>query len=768
MIRCRLPSLVLATLWSSGVISGPAWGDGPIGFAPASRAAEARAEAHALAVPTPEQARAWLRALTREPHVAGTAADHRTALFVRDRLRSWGWRADLVAYEALLNYPVEGSVSLELLRPTPKTLRVVEEPLVADKDSDHPDAFPAFHGYGISGDVKGQVVYANYGWPEDFDALEKLGIEVKGKIVLVRYGALFRGLKVRNAQKRGARGILIYSDPAEDGYTQGDVYPNGPFRPGSAIQRGSVQSLALRPGDPSTPEGPSVKGARRLPIDPRHGIPLPKAGVEDPCTRATGLAREDFFATIPSLPISYDAARPILEALGGPNVPEGWQGGLPLPYHTGPGPAEVHFAVEMDYKVRPIWDVIATLAGKAEPDRWVMVGNHRDAWAYGAVDPGSGTAATLEMCRALGSAVKDGWEPRRTLVYASWDAEEYDLVGSTEWAEDNLDQLGSRAVMMLNVDTAVSGPVLDVGGVPSLRDLVIDAASGVTDARSGKPLSEVWIARRRGQWAKDHPVDLDEHPWSGAEGRGAVRVAPPFSPELNPLGSGSDYTAFLDHLGIPALDVSFSGRYGVYHSTYDNAFWMEKFGDPEFLTHAMAAKLYTLIAMRAAGADVLPLRFTPLGDALREHVDDLRRRMARKARAADPASGRPAFDFAGLGDLTAAVKRFQGRAAALDRATIALAGRDGVDPGRLARVNDALRVVERAFLLPGGLPGRPWFRHALYAPSPATGYGCWPLPALRQAIQDDDLPALAAAVAALVARLDAAGAVMQDAAAACE
>ena len=259
-----------------------------------------------------------------------------------------------------------------------------------------------------------------------------MGVDVAGRVVLVRYGELFRGLKVRNAQKRGAKGVLIYSDPADDGYGKGDVYPQGPYRPESAIQRGSVQFLSIQPGDPSTPGWPSVKGAKRLPFDKDFGF---LTGPE--WEKATDLKRDDYFATIPSLPISYAAARPILDALGGPNVPHAWQGGLPLAYHVGPGPAEVSFSTLMDYKVRTIWNVIATLPGTVEPDRWVLVGNHRDAWVYGAVDPGSGTAATLEMCHALGAAVKHGWKPRRTIVYASWDAEEYGLVGSTEWAEDH-------------------------------------------------------------------------------------------------------------------------------------------------------------------------------------------------------------------------------------------------------------------------------------------------------------------------------------------
>ncbi len=289
---------------------------------------------------------------------------------------------------------------------------------------------------------------------------------------------------------------------------------------------------------------------------------------------------------------------------------------MPLAYHVGPGPAEVHFQVEMDYKIRPIWNVIATIKGAVEPERWVMIGNHRDAWVYGAVDPGSGTAATLEMCRALGSAVKQGWKPRRTLEYASWDAEEYGLVGSTEWCDEHAEEINEKAVLLLNVDSAVSGPELDVDGVPSLRDLMLEAAGSIHDVRSGRTLRDVWMAKRRAAWANAAPVDLDglwdapngaedpSKPYAGASNGAAGRR---FSPQLNPLGSGSDYTAFLDHLGVPSLDVGFSGRYGVYHSIYDDFFWMEKFGDPEFVTHATAARLYTLIAMRAAGAEVVPL-----------------------------------------------------------------------------------------------------------------------------------------------------------------
>lgn len=746
----------------------------PLGFSATRRASQAEAESRALAVPTPAHARAWLRTLTEEPHVAGTLADHKTALFVRDKLQEWGWDASIVEYEVLLNYPVNSrtpngdisGTSLELVRPNSQKLPVFETFIKGDKDSVSPSAFPAFQGYGVSGTANAQVVYANYARPEDFEALEKLGIEVRGKIVLARYGELFRGLKVRNAQKRGAVGLLIYSDPADDGYAKGDVYPDGPFRPGSAIQRGSVQFLSLRPGDPSTPNGPSIKGAKRLPFDLVNGFPLnSKIGpgrAGDAWEKETGLVRDDYFASIPTLPISYDAAQPILEALAGNNVPSGWQGGLPFAYHVGPGPAEVKFSTRQDYQIRPIWNVIAKLKGEVEPDRWVLVGNHRDAWVYGAVDPGSGSAATLEMCRALGTAVKNGWKPRRTIVYASWDAEEYGLVGSTEWAEEHEEMLDEKAVLMLNVDSAVAGTELDVDGVPSLRDLLLDSAEAVTDVRTGRSLRKTWVEKRRARWVSQVPVDLaaveaeNDSPGSGS-------VAPRFSPQMDPLGSGSDYTAFVDHLGIPAVDVGFSGGYGVYHSIYDDFHWMETQGDPEFLTHTMAARLYTVFVMRAAAASVVPLTFTPYAESLGEHFDDLRRMVERKARASSADPSKPPFRFQGMVALSQSIARFTAQAKSLDRQVAAVAAEEAASAERLARLNDALSRVERAFLLKDGLPDRPWFKHSVYAPGLTTGYASWPLPGVRQAIATSNAEMLATQVAALVERIDAATSALKEA-----
>ncbi len=461
----------------------------------------------------------------------------------------------------------------------------------------------------------------------------------------------------------------------------------------------------------------------------------------------TGLKRQDYFATIPSLPISYDTAREIFQVLAGPNVPAGWQGGLPLAYHAGPGPAELEFSITMDYKLRPIWNVIATIPGSVEPDRWILVGNHRDAWVYGAVDPGSGTAATLEMCRAIGVAARSGWKPRRTLIYANWDAEEYGLVGSTEWAEEHASTLDQKLALVLNVDSAVSGRELDMAGVPSLRDLALDAAAAINDLRTGRSVRDIWLDARRTAWAAASPLNLDDPTWDDAQrdssGDGAKPQRRGFVAQMSPLGSGSDFTVFLDHLAIPALDIGFSGGYGVYHSVYDDFNWMEKFGDPEFLTHTMSARLYTVLCMRAAAAEVLPLRFVPYGEALRDHVDELRLIRARQVRGkTDPPAqaGSPAPDAVDTSDvlspLVRAVRGFQARAAELDQALDALAGRDSVSPQALGRINDALSRVERAFLLPAGLANRSWFKHAIYAPGVTTGYGAWPLPAVRQALEE--------------------------------
>ncbi|HXH27518.1 MAG TPA: M28 family metallopeptidase, partial [Candidatus Polarisedimenticolia bacterium] len=536
-----------------------------------------------LGTPSPQRARGWLKTLTEEPHVAGTPEGKRLAEYVRDRMRDFGLSAELVPYEVLLNYPK--SVSLRLLKPEPMELSLREAGLTRDKDSWSEAAFPAFHGYGASGHASGQTVYVNYGRREDFERLEAMGLSVRGRIALVRYGKIFRGLKVKEAQDRGALGIIIYSDPADDGYMTGDVYPDGPARPASGIQRGSVQFLSSGPGDPTTPGWASTHGAKRVPYD-----------------RAEGIAR------IPSLPLSYGEAEKILRAMGGERVPDEWQGGLPFAYHLGPGGAEVAMEVAMDYAIRPIYDVIATIPGTSEADRVVVLGNHRDAWTYGAVDPNSGTTSLLEAARGLGAALKAGWKPRRTLLLASWDGEEYGLLGSTEWVEDRLAWLKANAVAYVNLDISVTGRNLDVDGIPSLLDLVKEAAGDLTEPTQGGSLLDAWQGRKRSEWARSEPV-------------GGCSADDRFVLRLNPLGSGSDYTAFTHHAGIASVSFTFEGTYGVYHSIYDDFFWMDHFGDPAFEYQTLAARLYGLLAMRLADADVVPLRYAPYGAALARDLE---------------------------------------------------------------------------------------------------------------------------------------------------
>jgi N-acetylated-alpha-linked acidic dipeptidase len=664
----------------------------PAGYTRATADANAAFEKILLDTPTPENARRWLFQLTEEPHVAGTPAEKKVAEWVAGKMKEFGLDVEMVKYDVFLNHPKH--VSLKMIEPRVEELSLMEDNVPQDKDSTARGQFPAFHGYGASGKVNGQVIYVNYGSPADHDRLKSMGLSVEGKIALVRYGGAFRGLKVKEAQDRGAIGVIIFSDPADDGYMRGDIYPDGPMRPPSAIQRGSVQYLSVQPGDPSTPGGiPSTASAKRITRDQMNNVPK-----------------------IPSLPISYREAEKLLRQLGGPRVPNDWQGGLPFAYHVGPGGAAVEMDVQMDEGLKPIYNVIAKIQGTT--DQVVVVGNHRDAWTPGAVDPNSGTAAMLEAARGLGAAVKAGWKPRRTILFGSWDAEEYGLVGSTEWVEENAAMLQGKAVAYLNMDVAVTGPNFGSSGTPSLRDAVREALSAVPEPRKGGTVREVWEQRTKAAWAAAESVNLN--------GKDA-----PFELQLGRLGSGSDYTAFIDHLGIPAVDGGFGGDYGVYHSVYDNFFWMSKFGDPEFLYHQAAARYLGLLTMRTATADVAPLRFSNYGHAMKEDLDEIRTDVVRRARTA----AAPAFvpDFSALlkavNDLDAA-----GRAA--DAATDALLASGNA--ASFAKMSEALNQVERAFLNKEGLPGRPWFKHQLIGPGLTTGYAPWPFPGLREAVEKKD------------------------------
>jgi N-acetylated-alpha-linked acidic dipeptidase len=693
------------------------------GFAAASAPAQLEREQQLERTFKRDTLRRHLRILTAEPHVAGSRADRATAEYVRDRLLAYGWEARIDEVPVYLNVPVVSR--LELVTPARETLAVRERGVPWDKDAYGAAAYDAFHGYSASGEVTAGVVYANYGDVDDLKKLADMGVDVRGKIVLTRYGKIFRGLKVRNAERAGAAAVVIYSDPADDGFAKGDPYPRGPARPEDAIQRGSVQFLSEGPGDPTTPGWASRAGGKRLAPRDARGIPR-----------------------IPSLPLAWSEALKILRALEGPNVPAGWQGGLPLAYHTGPGPASLHLVSRQDYAVRPIWNVVATLRGREQPDQWVLCGNHRDAWTYGAVDPNSGTVCMLEMARAIGELAKGGWRPRRTLMLCSWDGEEYGLLGSTEWCEAREPELQRKAVAYLNVDVAVAGKDFRANGSHALRDVLVESLGQVTDPGRGVPLSRAWtekgFAEGKADWARLNR----ERRWRGEPER-------PFEMDVSPLGSGSDYTAFEHHLGIASLDLRAEGLQGTYHSMYDDFEYMDRVVDPGYAYSIMMSNLWSRVALRLAEAELLPLRYSNTGQFALDELQAIEDRMDDANAGVTADSLRLAADFAAL---KAAATRLRDVALALEaRGDRALA-----DGAPLAPINAALIEAERA-LLGTGLPGRGWFRNELYAPGLNTGYAPVPLPRLGQAVLDKDPRALKSGLKPIQDALERAAAALERA-----
>jgi N-acetylated-alpha-linked acidic dipeptidase len=651
------------------------------GFSADRATAERRWEEQFRAVPDSKSAREHLRRLTLVPHIAGTKEDYDTAVYVRDQLRSYGLAAELKEYDVWLNYPNTPTV-LELITNRRQKLSTHEAIVPGDPTSSNPKITPLFNGYSASGDVTGPVVYANYGLPGDYDALKKAGVDVKGKIVIVRYGNSFRGVKAKVAEDNGAIGCIIYSDPEDDGYMQGDVYPKGPWRPVASGQRGSVQYLFDYPGDPLTPGRPSIPGETRLKPE-----------------EATNLTH------IPVQPIAYDVARTILGQLKGPVRPDGFQGGLPFAYHVGgTNDVKVRLKTDMDYKIRKIWNVIARIDGNEEKDRWVVLGNHRDAWVFGAVDPNSGSAAMLELGRGFAELSKRGWKPRRTIILCSWDAEEYGLIGSTEWAEELANDLKEKAVAYLNLDAAVSGAHFGASSVPSLWKLMRAATRDVKDPKTGKSIYQQWQDR-----ARENRPETEQNP-------GEARILA--------LGSGSDYTPFLQHLGVPSTDMGFNGDYGVYHSAYDSFYWMDHFGDPGFQYHVAAAQLWGTLAMRLADADGLSLDYTDYAHQVRDYFTEAMRlaRIRDLARLLDEKA------------MTAAIDDFAKEAERVEKARQD-AVRDS-NRAKLARINDALVRAERQFIDQRGLRGRVWYKHQIYAPGFYTGYAAQPLTDFRQALDD--------------------------------
>ena len=542
-----------------------------------------------------------------------------------------------------------------------------------------------FSGSSGSGDVTAQVVYANYGRIEDFNELAARNIDLHGKIVICRYGSNFRGVKVYLAQQRGAVGVLLYSDPQDDGYEKGDAWPAGPWRPETGVQRGSVQFLFNYPGDPETP---GVASTLDLPDSAR-------------ISNSSGPEASQPY--IISIPISYHDAAPILQALKGPGAPASWQGALPFHYHMGPGGEKVHLVSQQDYQRRIIWDVIGKIEGSQDPDAWVVVGNHRDAWVYGAVDPSSGTAAMLEAAHGIGALLREGWRPRRTIVFCSWDAEEEGLIGSTEWVEQQGHTL-DHAVAYFNIDVAVSGPDFNASAVPSLKDFVRNVARSVPSPVGGS-VYRMWRLK----------------PSAGNANESNAPFMPEENVRLGDLGSGSDYTPFLQHEGVPATDIESTGPYGVYHSAFDDFAWYMQNADPHFVYLQQMARFLGVEAMRMADADLLPYDYVAYAREISAYLEAAKRRAAN----------------AGLGSLNfspgeVAAARF---AAAAQRAYAIETTPSSVPSGDLARLNSALRQTETALLSDAGLPHRPWYRHTIFAPGELTGYAAVVLPGVNEAIE---------------------------------
>jgi N-acetylated-alpha-linked acidic dipeptidase len=658
---------------------------------------------------------AWLKQLAGRPHHAGSPHGKANVEFMAKLLREWGYQVEITQYDVL--FPTPKTRLLELVGPTKFTARLAEPPLAEDALSKlQAEALPTFNMYSTDGDVTGDLVYVNYGVPADYEELARHGIDVKGKIVLARYGGSWRGIKPKLAAEHGAIGCLIYSDPRDDGYGRGDVYPKGGWRSEHAAQRGSVSDMPVYPGDPLTPGVAATKDA-----------PRPEF------TKAQTLTK------IPVLPISYADARPLLEALGGPMAPASWRGGLPLAYHLGPGPARVHLKLAFDWKLAPALNVIATLPGSQFPDQWVVRGNHHDGWVAGASDPVSGMVAVLEEARAIGVLARAGWKPRRTLVFAAWDAEEPGLLGSTEWVEHFADTLSAKVVAYVNSDSNARG-FFDAGGSHSLERLVNEIAREVPDPKVKGSVADRLLARTVLQGSPaDRRLARDERRF-----------------EIDALGSGSDYTPFLQHLGIASLNIGFGGEgeYGQYHSVYDSVDHYLRFQDPDLAYAAALAKVGGRAVLRLSEADLLPFDFTRAADRIGRYVtevDDLvkslkaettehNRRVddgtftlaANPAETYVPPTRKDAVPDIDIEPMRQAVERLRVAARRFDAA----AKTAGDAPAAsLAAANTIVFQAERVLTRNEGLPRRPWFRHQVYAPGYYTGYGVKTLPAVREALE---------------------------------
>jgi len=662
------------------------------GYSPQSAAIERATESDVITHPTPASASAHSRFLSFQPHMAGTPAQARTRDYVVSQMKSWGLETEVRSYSVWMPHPV--TTRVWRIAPDPIELNLQEGPLPEDTTSVAFSQVLPFNGYGAAGNVRGEVVYVNYGLIEDYAQLDSMGVSVKGKIAIARYGRSYRGIKAREAEKHGALGLIIYSDPADDGYVRGDVYPLGPMRPSQGVQRGSVMNPN---GDPSTPGYPSTTNAKRIALS---AMDVPH---------------------IPVLPISYGNAAELLRGLTGKSIPQTWQGGLPFRYHVGPGPVQARLEVVTDAATRPykeIWDTFGIIRGSEFPDEIVMIGGHRDAWGPGAADNVSGTVSVMEAARSIAEQVKAGRRPKRTIMFATWDAEEWGLLGSTEYVEEDSLRLSRHAVAYFNQDDIAQGPNFGGGGSPSLRALLRDVAKQVPDPSHQGSVYDVW--RKRANLASDT-----------------------LEPQMGDPGGGSDFAGFYNHLGIPIADWGFGGPQGVYHSAYDSYHWMSKFGDPNFEVHTTAARIGAAMLLRIANADILPYDYV-------EFVRTMRRFGAQVAQAISDKHWK--VSAAGL---AAAIGRMEDAALAFSAArdkslTAQLA------PATAQQVNAKLLEVERQLTRPEGLVSRPWFRNLIYASDENNGYATMVLPSVNEAIRVGNETVVDRELTDLVQRFDAA------------
>lgn len=655
---------------------------------------------------------AWVKRLSAYPHHVGSPYDKENLFYIDSLFRSWGFETKVDTYYVL--FPTPKIRQLELISPI-KYKAVLMEKVIPDDPytAQTKMQLPPYNAYSADGDVTGDLVFVNYGLPEDYKKLEEMGISVKGKIVIVKYGHSWRGIKPRLAYEHGAIGCIIYSDPKDDGYTRGDIYPKGPYKNPYAVQRGSVTNMTLYPGDPLTPGHPATKNAKRLKISDTKVI-----------------------KKIPVLPISYHDAQPLLTALGGPVVPAGWAGSLPITYHVGAGPAKVRLKLAFNWDVTPIYDVIATMRGSEYPDQWILRGNHEDAWVNGAADPVSGLAAELGEAKAMHDLAQNGWRPKRTIKFCVWDAEEPALLGSTEWVEGHAKELRQKAVVYINSDNNGRG-FLYAGGSHSLEKFFSQIAFSVKDPEKG-----ISVGQRRLDASSIHGGKRPKH----------------F--RLSALGSGSDYSPFLQHLGIASMNLAFGGEdgSGEYHTMYDDYLFFKRFKDPGFKYEVALAKVAGITVLRLANADILPFDFTHYYKTLNRYageVQQLANHMREKTayqnslirdriyeRASDPKRTFvapkkekvvPYFNFAPLQNAL-----LQIRQSAEDYEKTFNALLQHPDQGKIHQMNSKVYKSERHLTSEQGLPGRPWFKHLIYAPGYYTGYGVKTLPGVREALEERD------------------------------